>query len=143
MKKYLDAALKLDLPERDVKNANIVNLWMFAWAITLVGATAIAEFAEDWQYFTLTVLFAIALHAGVTLVMIFKFKHLLSHMDELERKIQLEALALSSGAALGGCSVYSILENANLVAGVQINIIIMLLAFTYMGALVIGRVRFR
>ena len=143
MKKILDAVLKLDLPERDVKNANTVNLWMFAWAVTFVGATAMAEFSTDWQYFVEIILLSVAVHVGTTMVMIFKFKHLLHQLDEMEKKIQLDALALAAGAALGGCSVYAILENANLVASINPSIIIMVLSFTYMGALIVGRIRLR
>ena len=143
MKKFLDAATKLDLPARDVKNANVVNIWMLGWALTLIGATAVAEFAEDSDYFVMAMMLSIALHIAVTVGMILKYKHLLSLLDELEKKIQFDALALSVGVALGGCSVYSILENANFVDRVEINVIIMLIAFTYSIALIAGRIRYR
>lgn len=114
MKKLIAAALKLDLPMRDIKNANTVNLWMLLWAATFVGADLMIEFTNDWYYFIEIMLLAIALHLGATIVMILKFKRLLKQLDEMEKKIQLDAIALAAGAALAGCSVGSILDNSNL-----------------------------
>ena len=116
---------------------------MLAWALTLIIATAVTEYVADSQYFVAVMAFSIMLHVGVNVGLILKYKRLLSLLDELERKIQFDALALSAGVALGGCSVYSILENANIVASVEINVIIMLIAFTYSIALIVGRMRFR
>ncbi|MDE0746720.1 MAG: hypothetical protein OSB23_03005 [Porticoccaceae bacterium] len=143
MKKLIAAALKLDLPMRDIKNANTVNLWMLLWAATFVGADLMIEFTNDWYYFIEIMLLAIALHLGATIVMILKFKRLLKQLDEMEKKIQLDAIALAAGAALAGCSVGSILDNSNLIASVDTNSIIIILCFTYMCALIVGRIRLR
>ena len=116
---------------------------MLLWAATFVGADVMIEFTNDWYYFIEIMLLAIALHLGATIVMILKFKRLLKQLDEMEKKIQLDAIALAAGAALAGCSVGSILDNSNLIASVDTNSIIIILCFTYMCALIVGRIRLR
>ena len=141
MNKLIDAITCKSLPARDIKNANIVNLWALIWAGTLILSTYLLEY--DWFSTPLPTLSALSIHAGTGLALILAYKRFLKHLDELERKIQLEALALAVGLAIVGFSSYSILEKAAMVPDLKPSYLIVLLALTYCIGITAGRIRYR
>ena len=75
--------------------------------------------------------------------LIFAYRRFLKDLDEMERQIQLDALALSVGVTLAGFSSYSILDKAVVVPALDPAYLIVLMSFTYMAGLIIGRIRYR
>ena len=98
MSKLLDAIFCKNLPRRDIKNANIVNLWAVAWALSLAGISFISK--NDWYSATFPIAIALVVNVGIGVGMILAYKRFLKELDEMERKIQLDALALSVGVTL-------------------------------------------
>lgn len=146
MKKMLKATFSSQgLPARDIKNANRLNLWVFAWVVTLIIAVLVADWEprSEWQASILLIILAIVTHAGVSIGVILKFKRFLQEADEMERKIQLDSLAFSLGAVFVGWSVYSLLVLAKLVADKYSVYIIVLMSITYAVGLIVGRIRYR
>jgi len=59
----------------------------------------------------------------------------------MERKIQLEALALSVGVTIVAFSTASVLGQYNIIPPLNTAALVALMALTYMGGLIVGRLR--
>ena len=126
---------------RTRKNTIRLVSWVFAWTATMV----LADKAELYQWYSsawMSIL-AIVINGGIGLGMIVTFMRYLKQLDELQRKIQLDALALSMGIALVGSFSYSLLVTTNFITDAEISDIILLMTITYMVGLIIGQVRYR
>ena len=90
---------------------------LFIWSVVWVLATAGAAFGPKnlWNFNTLLTISAVLIHIGIGLGMIRVFKRFLLGLDELQRKIHLDAMAISLGIGLVfGCS-YEMLEDIKLI----------------------------
>ncbi len=143
MKKTLDAIFNMGLPARDIKNANYVNLWIFIWVVSMLGSIGLIEIGREaqWSYFSALALSTIALHTLIGVIMVFVYKRFLSALDEMERSVQLNALAATVGVVFVGFSSYSILEKAAFLPYLKFEYILMAMSLTYSLGLIIGRVR--
>ena len=141
MKTILDAIACRGLPARDIKNANIVNLWALAWAVSL----GLISFLSKYQWYSpgFPTILAFTVQTGIGIGMLFAFIRFLKNLDEMERKIQLDALALSVGVTVVAFASYSILEKSGIVPDLKSSYLIALIAFTYMAGIVFGRIRYR
>lgn len=74
--------------------------------------------------------------------MILGYRRFLREADELQRKIQLDALAISLGVALVGTATYKLTEGAGVVADADISNIILLISVTYSAAVLLGQWRY-
>ena len=90
---------------------------LFIWSVVWVLATAGVAFGPKnlWNFNTLLTIIAVLIHIGLGLGMIRVFKQFLLGLDELQRKIHLDAMAISLGVGLVfGCS-YEMLEDIKLI----------------------------
>jgi hypothetical protein len=125
----------------DIKNAIIVNFWLLAWAVSL---GVISYFSElNWYSATWIKITGFVINCLIGVGMIFAFKRFVSKADELERKIQLEALALSVGVTLVFFSSYSILQISFEIADLSPSYLIVAMSLGYAIGLIMGRKRFR
>ncbi|MCK8046390.1 hypothetical protein MSG37_16005 [Shewanella sp. 1CM18E] len=138
--KILDAICAKGLPKRDLKNANRVNLLALLWAATLMLSTYLTE-GEQLNGVILTIVFS--LHTLIGIAMLVSYRHFLIQLDEMERKVQLDALALSVGVTIICFSSYSILENGATVPPLNAAYLIALMALTYMVGIIKGRINYR
>jgi amino acid transporter len=141
MSKLIDALACKGLPARDIRNANFVNLWALAWAVTLGLASYLSDY--PWYASTIPTMVGFVVHTSIGIGMIFAYRRFLRELDELERKIQLDALAGAVGVTIVGFSAYSILEKAGYVPELGPSNLIILIAVTYMVGVIIGRVRYQ
>ncbi len=141
MGKILDAIACKGLPARDIRNANLVNLWIFAWAVTLAVISLLSKY--EWYSSLLPISIGFVINTGLALGVIFAYKRFLKDLDEMERQIQLESLALSVGVTFAGFSSYSILDQADVLPDLNPAYLIALMSLTYMAGLIIGRIRYR
>jgi hypothetical protein len=141
MSKLIDAIICKNLPARDLKNANLVNIWALAWAASLAIISFISKY--EWYSATLPITVAFVLNSGIGVGMILAYKRFLKELDEMERKIQLDALALSVGVTLVAFGGFSILGKAGMAPELQASSLIMLIALTYMAGIIVGRIRFQ
>ena len=102
-----------DTPTQIKKSTNYV----FVWGIFWIFATAGVAFGPKnlWNFNTWITIIAVVIHVGIGLVLIRALKQNLLAMDELHRKIHLDAMAWSLGIGLVlGCT-YEMLEDIKLI----------------------------
>ncbi|GIU15065.1 MULTISPECIES: hypothetical protein [unclassified Shewanella] len=139
--KIIEAICAKGLPKRDLKNANRVNLFALLWALTLLISTYLSENELLGSGLLLTLAFCI--HTFIGIAMLMSYRHFLVQLDEMERKVQLDALALSVGVAIISFSSYSILQNSAIVPPLNAAYLIALIALTYMVGIIKGRISYR
>jgi len=130
-----------ETPARSKKNHALIMLWIFLWMATFVTV----DKAEAYEWYTagsLSVI-AIAINAVLGLLVIVTYMRFLKELDELQQKIQLNALALAMGIGLVGSVSYSLLVSAGIAAAPDIAVVIALLGGGYGAGLVIGRARYQ
>ena len=96
-----------------------------------------------WHSSALISVLAIALNTGIGIGMVVAFMRFLQGLDELQRKIQLDALALSVGIGLVGSFSYSLMVTAKFIIDAEISDIILLTTLTYVVGVIAGQVRYR
>ena len=138
MGKLKDAILAPGLPERDRKNEKRVNLWAFVWAGSLLLAMASITALE---LPAAVVLFLLATHLFCFYKMVGTYRYFLQMLDEMERKIQMDALAISVAVAIALFSGGSILAVADIIPMPPAFIIVLGLSLSYTAGLIIGRLR--
>lgn len=141
MKQIIDAICSRGLPSRDIQNANRVNLLALLWALSLGGTSFLAH--QGYLASTWVVVICFILHGAIGIWMLLAFKRFLRQLDEMERKIQLDALALAVGVSIIGFSLYSILDLADLLPDLKAAYLVVLLALTYMLGIIFGRLSYR
>ncbi len=135
----LDAVLAKGLPKRDKKNANRVNLWALGWMFSLMANAILTKIFDQGTSALWGVIFVAHVVAGVMLVL--SYRRFLSELDEMERKVQLEAMALAVGLSLLVYSAGSILHSVDLLPAPDASIMLVVMSFSYMAGLIIGRIR--
>jgi len=120
-------------------NTNILNLalWTLAW----VASTALLRFGAEyiWDYNAAYSIIVLITHLalGAAMIMV-NVKHL-ANLDELQRKITMDAMGITLGVGLIAGIAYEQLEDIKLITfEPEINHLIMLMAFTYIISILIG-----
>ena len=131
-----------DLTTRTKINTVQLGLWTGAWVLT----TAFAAFGPKffWEFNTPLTILGVLINLGIGFGMILANKRLLNGMDELMRKIQLEAMAISLGVGLVCGLSYELLEDIKLITfEPEVSHLIMLMALTYMVGVIAGNRRYK
>lgn len=116
--------------------------WTAAWVITMAIAVFGAHFI--WKSSPSLTLAAILLNLAVGVGMIAANRRHLKGLDEMQQKIQLEAMALSLGVGLIVGLAYSNLDVTNLIAfDAEISHLVILMALTYMVGIAVGVRKYR
>ena len=122
------------------------TLRLFFWSVAWVLATAGVAFGSKnlWNFNTWLTIIAVLIHIGLGLGMIRVFKQYLLGLDELQRKIQLDAMALSLGVGLVVGVSYEMLEDIKLITfEPEISHIILLMCLTYCIGGILGYRRYQ
>ena len=126
-----------DTPTQIKKSTNYV----FVWGIFWVFATAGVAFGPKnlWNFNTWITIIAVVIHVGIGLVLIRALKQNLLAMDELHRKIHLDAMAWSLGIGLVlGCT-YEMLEDIKLITfQPEIHHLILMMCLAYVAGVIEG-----
>lgn len=122
---------------RSRRNTVRLGIWTAAWLVTM----AIAVFGPllVWDSAPLTVIAIIAnLAAGAG--MIVANKNHLRGLDEMQQKIQLEAMALALGVGLVVGLAYSAMDITNLISvDAEISHLVFVVSLTYLAGVFLGR----
>ncbi len=129
------------LTNGNAKNAIRFLCWTFTWSMTMVLADKAILY--EWYSSALISAIAIVLNAGIGIGMILSYLRHLKYMDELQRKIQLDALAISMGVALVGSFSYSLMVTAKFITDAEVSDIILLMSFTFVVSVIVGHIRYR
>ncbi|MBT5311582.1 MAG: hypothetical protein HN969_09005 [Verrucomicrobia bacterium] len=119
---------------------------LFIWSVVWVLATAGVAFGPKnlWNFNTLPTILGVLIHIGIGFGMIRVFKQYLLELDELQRKIQLDAMALSLGIGLVLGSSYELLEDIKLIPfEPEIPHLIILMSLTYVVGTVLGHRKYQ
>ena len=123
------------------KNTANLFYWTAAWVVSL----AIAVFGPTFVWESKVVsLGAILLNVALGVGMIAANKRHLDGLDELQRKIQTDAMAFALGVGLVAGLAYSTLDITNVIAGdAEISFLVILIAMAYIGGILLGRRKYR
>jgi hypothetical protein len=117
-------------------------LWTLAWVATL----ALAKFGprDLWDSQPVASWAAVATNLAAGIGWIVAQARFLRGIDELQRKIQQDALAVTLGVGFVGGFAYVVADAADLIAyDADIGVFSTLLAVVYMIAIVVGQLRYR
>ena len=131
-----------DFTTRTKINTVQLGLWTGAWVLT----SALAAFGPKffWEFNTPLTILGVLINLGIGFGMILTNKRHLNGLDELMRKIQLEAMAFSLGAGLVCGLSYELLEDIKLITfEPEISHLIILMALTYMVGVIAGNRRYK
>lgn len=126
----------------NTKNTLILFYWTAAWVLT----TALVNFGTEyiWLSNKLFTSLAILLNVVIGFGMILAVKRYLKGLDEMQQKIQLDAMALSLGVGLVIGLGYSSMGQTNLIPiEPEISHMIMLMSLTYIAGIFAGLRKFR
>ena len=136
---------KTEMSEWEAETArNTVRLgfWTIAWVLSLAMATFGPMFI--WTSGTVLSAIAIAVNLAFGVGMIIANKNHLQGLDELQRKIQLEAMALSLGVGLVLGLAFSTMDVVNLIGfDAEISYLVILMSITYIISLGISRRKYQ
>ena len=116
------------------------------WTGTWVLSTAVTAYGPKllWNFNSLLSIVGVLIHLGIGFGMILANKRYLNAVDELMRKIQLEAMALTLGVGLVVGISYELLEDIKLISfEPEIGHLIILMAFTYCIGIILGNRRYQ
>lgn len=124
------------------KSTRNLGIWTAGWVLTLAIATFGSIFLwEDNDTLTLiALLFNLILGVG----MIFANINHLNSLDELQRKIHLEAMGIALGVAVVVGISYSSLDTTNIIAyDAEISHLVIVIGLTYLAGVIIGTLRYK
>jgi len=127
----------LDTTVQTKENTLRLFFWTGAWVLATAGVAFGSKYL--WNFNGWLTIIAVLIHLGLGLVMIKVFKQFLLGLDELQRKIHLDAMALSLGIGLVfGCS-YEMLEDIKLISfQPEIPHLIIVMYLTYAVGAILG-----
>jgi len=124
------------------KTVRHLAYWTFGWVITLAIATFGPKFL--WNNNSSLSLIAILINTIVGVGMLVMNKKHIDGLDEMQRKVNLDAMALALGVGVVGGVSYSTLDIANVIPyDAEISFVIMIMAVTYIIAVAVGSVRYK
>lgn len=123
------------------KNTQNLAFWTIAWTASM----ALATFGPllVWENQTITII-GIIINLGLGIGMIFANKRHINGLDEMQKKIQLEAMAIALGVGIVAGLSYSLLDVTNVInMDAEISHLVILIGLTYAVAIFIGRIRYK
>lgn len=124
------------------RNTRYLAYWTMAWMATL----AIASFGPNliWDNNKVLSILFIAINTIVGVGMILMNRKYIRSLDELQRKVSLDAMAIALGVGLVGGLSYSVLDQANIFSfHAEISHLVLLLGITYIVAIIVGTSRYK
>ncbi len=124
-----------------IKTTARLIIWTIAWSVTL----AVARFGPElWWDSSAASWIAVAVNLLVGIGWIVAWTRFLRGLDDLQRKIMLDALAVTLGVGWIGGFAYVVADGAGLVAAdVALAAFPALLGVVFMLAFIVGKIRYR
>lgn len=124
------------------KRVKKLAAWTWTWVATMAIATFGPKFIWDDHVFLST--FSLMVNFATGILMILANRDLFNHFDELERKIHLEAIALTLGLSVVVGLSFSLLDQQNFIPfDADISFLVMFIGMTYLVAVLVNSRRFK
>jgi hypothetical protein len=131
-----------DITAQTKKNTLRLLFWSGAWVLATAGAAFGPRFL--WDFNTLPTILGVLIHIGIGFGMIRIFRQYLLGLDELQRKIQLDAMALTLGVGMVIGVSYELLEDIKLITfEPEISHLIILMSLTFCIGIIVGNRRYQ
>ena len=131
-----------DITAQTKKNTLRLGCWTGAWVLTTAGAAFGPRFL--WDFSTLPTMLGALIHIGIGFGMIRMLRQYLLRLDELQRKIHLDAMALSLGVGVVFGVSYEMLEDIKLITfEPEISHLHFLMCLTYFIGIILGNRRYQ
>ena len=129
--------------EKNIKKSSTrLGVWTLFWVLTLALASLGPKLI--WDFNTALSVSAILVNTAVGVAMILANMKYIQQLDEMQRKLNLEAMAIALGVAIVGGLAYSTLDVANVISfDAEISYLVMLIGITYSIGLLIGNLRYK
>jgi hypothetical protein len=126
----------------NARNTARLGYWTGGWLVTMATATFGPMFI--WESTSMLTVIAILINIGIGFGMIVANKRHLKGLDELQQKIQLEAMALALGVAVVVGLGFSMLDVSHVGSvRAEISHLVLLIGLTYGAGIAIGRRRYQ
>jgi len=133
---------KKDYNTQIKKNTKNLRIYGALWTVSMAIATFGPMFLWEGNK-TLTFIGVLANAIFGVLMILANIKHL-NGLDELQKKIQLEAMGIALGVGIVGGLSYSLLDTTNLISqDAEISFLVILIGLTYLASIIIGQKRYK
>ena len=121
------------------------NLKFVSWVFLWTASSVISQKAKvyGWWEAEWITLMSIAVNAALGLLLVHYYRQMLNRMDDLQRKIHLEAISISFGLGLVLSISYTILVTWGYIINEQVSDIFTLMCISYAAAIVLNTVRYK
>lgn len=126
---------------RSAKDSIKLVVWMFIWMASLTVSDKAALYG--WWESEWVTIFSIFITAMLGLGVLLLFRNMLARMDDLQRKIQLDALAVALGISLVGSAMYSLLVTWGYILDEEVSDIFVLMCVSYSAGVIFSVVKYR
>lgn len=117
-------------------------IWTLAWVVSTAFLRFGAEYIWDYQLAYSAIALMTHLAIGVMMILV-NVKHL-ANLDELQRKVTMDAMGITLGVGLIAGIAYEQLEDIKLITfEPEINHLIMLMAVTYIISIMFGNRKYQ
>ena len=124
------------------RNTKKLAIWTMLWTGSMALATFGPKFIWDENVVFTVLGVTINVLMGVGMILM-NIKHINS-LDDLQKKIQLDAMGIALGVGVVGGLSYSLLDTTNLITqDAEISFLVILISLTYMIGLFIGQKRYK
>jgi hypothetical protein len=131
-----------DWATRNAKNTVHLGYWTIAWLLTM----AVTAFGPKliWDHTTWLTIIAVLVNLGVGFGMIFANRRYLRGLDELHKKIFLDAGALTLGVGLVCGLSYELLDDVLLIPfQPEISHVVVLMCLTFLAGMIAGHRKYQ
>ena len=123
------------------KNTKNLAIYTALWTVSMAVATFGPKFIWEGNK-TLTFIGVLVNAIFGVFMILANIKHL-NGLDELQKKIQLEGMAIALGVGIVGGLTYSLLDTTNLIAqDAEISFLVIIIALTYLASVIIGQKKY-
>lgn len=130
-----------DFKSLNLKNTRRLGFRTLAWVLSVALVSFGPKFLWDFDK-TLSAL-AILLNIAMGIMMILAHRTMVNGLDELQRKIQIDAMAIALGVGVVGGLAYSLMDATNLIPwDAEISFVVMLIGITYLVTILINHKRY-
>ncbi len=124
------------------KNLKHLAIWTLGWVLSMALVT-FGPIAVWGDMKALTII-AFMINLGFGIGMIVANRNHINGLDELDRKITFDAMAIALGVGVIGGLSFSTLDTNNLIGiDAEISYLVMLISVTYLIAMLVGKYRYK